>query len=273
MRRTWLLTAVALVCFASALAQPVTMQLTAPVIGSSAPTLAGVYINPYTALIGAAGQTATAPALITGTPTQVICDDFTTDITTDSPAWQANAMSVAQLLTLDQTALAANSNALGSSLVKFDSNLSALQQEQDYVAAAYLANQIFAAQTMGQTTLQGDLSFALWGIFDPTSIDANGPLSGNWITGADLTAAQAELANAVAYASVTANLNPASWGNVILYTPNPPTASQEFDAFAVTSGGVVSAPEPSAPSLLAVYLSSLVGLIFLFRRRVVRSAS
>jgi len=240
--------------------------------------MGGVFINPYQALIGAAGQTS---APINGTLTGVICDDFTSDISPSTSPWQATVMTVQDLLTADQAAIAANPlTASGSGLVKFGSNLSALQQEEDYVAAAYLAGQIFAAQQSAiatgdptYTAMQGQESFALWGIFDPTSIDANGPLSGNWITGADLTAAQADLANAVAYASVPADLNAASWGNVILYTPNPLTSSQEFDAFAVASGGVVTAPEPSAPSLLAVYLSSLVGLIFLFRRRVVRSAS
>jgi len=50
---------------------------------------------------------------------------------------------------------------------------------------------------------------------------------------------------------------------VSIYTPNPLTASQEYL--------VVTTPEASLPATLGVELFGLVGVIFLMRRRLVRT--
>jgi len=188
--------------------------------------------------------------------TPVICDDFNTNVSTGD-IWQATWISLGDLLRYDQT------NHAPDTAVRFDTGATALQQEQDYVAAAYLANLIMGT---ADTTLQGQYTYALWSIFVPSAM--------SHLAGADLTAAQTDLSNAQTFANDISNLNPTKWDGLALYTPLPGgTPSQEFDAFSTVSGSAVPTPEPSAPALFAVYLSSLMGLILLFRRRVVRSAN
>lgn len=216
-------------------AETVTMELTGPPPG---PSLGGVYISPYTALIGPAGQT-TAP--INGVSTPIICDDFETDVSTSTPPWQAIVTNVSSLAGEG----AANTN------LKFDTT-SATQQQFDYTVAAYLATQIMQAQQQGNVTAQGDLSFALWGLFDNL---AGGPLSGSWVTGTDLTNAINDLNAAKSYVS-TNSLTPANYANVTIYSPTPKSASQEYI--------VVNTPEPSTLLMLALGIG---GLLMLWRRQ------
>jgi hypothetical protein len=233
----------------SAFAQTVTMELTGPPPG---PSLGGVYISPYTALIGPAGQT---KATITGVDTTVICDDFTTDVSIETPPWQAVATNLSSI----QGESSASTN------LKFDQT-DAARQQVDYTVAAYLATEILQAQAQGDVTTQGELSFALWGLFD---INPAGPLGGTWITGQTLAHAQNDLQSAVNYVQ-TNNLTPGSFANVTVYTPcgtngicqTPPdqTRSQEYI--------VVKMPEPSSPALLALYFVAMPVLALVFRRRL-----
>lgn len=228
-RRTWpVVTAILLCCACSAFADNVTMELTGPT-SSSAPNLAGVYTDPYTALIGAAGQT-TGP--ITGVSTYVLCDDFSTDVFIGE-IWQATSTNLSALNTSSPLAL------------KFD-RTDAAAQYSDYMAAAYLATKIMRIdQSTSAGRLEAEqLSFALWGVFDTNP--SNGPLSGAWITGADLTVAENDLSNA---RSAVVGMNAAQFDNVFIYTPNPLNASQEY---------IVVTPEPSAYGFLAI------GLAFIF---------
>jgi hypothetical protein len=258
MRKSLLLIPVALVCFHAGAFADVTMQLMAPPPG---PSMAGIFINPYTALVTPAGGS--------GVLTRVICDDFDSDISTSTPPWQATEMSVGALLALDMAAGATT----GSSLVKFDATASALTQAIDYVAAAYLAKQIFDAELGGLTTLQGELSYALWGVFSGNALPY---LHDNAFDGGGPTAAavaQSYKDAAIAWASQTdagghyVHLDASLWENVVIYTPQQ-TGIQEFDAFRVLSSDVVTAPEPSSVALLGVYLAGLVGLIAICRRRL-----
>jgi hypothetical protein len=264
MRRSSLLAAVVSVsatCAFGQLPNQVTMQLTAPLSGSA--NMGGYYTNPYQATIGAPNQTASP---ISGTSTPVICDDFNTTVHTGD-IWQATWMSLGDVLRYDQTNNAPDQN------VKFDTTATAVQQEQDYVAAAYLANLIFGTV---DTTLQGQYTYALWSIFEPSAMS-------QLTTGStDYDAAMLDLSNAQGFAMGTdaggkSNIDPTSngglWNGLYLYTPCCGFTSQEFDAFSKVSGAAVPTPEPSAPALFAVYLSSLVGLILVFRRRVVRAAN
>jgi hypothetical protein len=268
MRTSWSLSAVAFLCSATgAFAQPplpnqYTLQLTLP--GASSPTMGPYYTDPYQATIGAPNQTG---PVISGTPTWVICDDISTDIA-QGAIWQATAMSLGDLLRYDQMNNAPDPN------VRWDTppqgatpaQLAQLaqQQEHDYVAAAYLADLILNPTSTTQT--QGQATYALWTIFVPSAMsNLNGDTT-------DQNAANADLLAAQAFANNPSNLDPSLWNNLELYTPCCNTTSQEMDAFASVTANAVSAPEPSAASLLAVYLSSLVGLILLFRRRV-RAAS
>ncbi len=231
-------------CFAGgALAQTVSMELIAPPNG---PSMAGVYTSPYTALIGAAGQTT---ATISGTPTLVICDDFLTDVSTATPPWQATATNM--------SALAGESTA--SSAVKFDRTASAAKQITDYMTVAYLAEELMAidqSTTAGQTTA-GELSFAIWNVFDSFS-----PLPTDYLNSAQRTQALNYLSLAQ---TAVAGKSPTDFSNVTIYTPTPSGASQEYLT--------VTTPEASTIALLAVDISGLAGLVFLLRRRFARAGA
>src|SRR5262249_20159124 len=164
--KSWYLAGAALICLAPGVfAQTVSMELIAPPAG---PSMGGVYISPYTALIGAPCQTV---PVINGVPTYLICDDFTTDVSINTPPWQALVTNVADL----QNEVTPDAD------LKFDHG-SATQQMFDYTVAAYLAVQIMQAKQQGDITKEGQLSFALWGLFDPPPA-SDGPLSGDWISG------------------------------------------------------------------------------------------
>jgi hypothetical protein len=244
--KSWYLAAAALICFTPGVfAQNVTMELIAPPAG---PSMAGVYISPYVALIGAAGQT---EAVITGDPTYVICDDFTKDVSINTPPWQAIGTNLAAL----------QGETTPNNTLKFDQGtgiLAAEKQMLDYTIAAYLAVEIMQAKAAGDVNKEGELSFSLWGLFDPTSIDADGPLSGSWITGTHLTNATTYLLEA-RNAVLAQGLTPTSFANVTIYSPSPLTASQEYL--------VVSMAEPSFLALLGIDLLAVVGLILFGRRR------
>ena len=67
-----------------------------------------------------------------------------------------------------------------------------LGQAQAYTVAAYLATEIMNAGA--GTSLQKDLSYSLWGLFDAG--DSGGPFLGSYLPSADLTAAQGLLRDA-----------------------------------------------------------------------------
>jgi hypothetical protein len=226
-------------CFAAVgLAQQVSMQLIPPT--ASGPVLDGVYINPYTALIGPANQTGSLGSPIVGTPTLVICDDYLTDVSLSTPAWQADATNVASI-----------TGPTPNTTVKFDQTNAALQQSQ-YTVAAVLATQILSAQQQANITSEGELSFALWGLFDPA-------LALDSVASADLTSAE----------NTAAGLTTSNFSNVTVYTPivNQPggiNASQEYI--------VVRTPEPAEMAVFGVEFSGLLGLVYVLRRRSARAA-
>jgi hypothetical protein len=217
----------------SAFAQ-VTMQLTAPPPG---PSLDGVYISPYTATID-------------GVSTSVICDDFSADISPSTPPWTANVTKLSSI----------QGETSADTVLKFDPT-SAAQQQSDYTVAAILATEIFAAQTSGDALAQGELSFALWSVFESSAVSSYltsvSPIFSDSLT--TLAAATSYLNAAKALAAPIGSLTPGSYSNVTVYTPTPLSASQEF----IT----VSMPEPSSPELLVLYLTGVAGLVFVVKRR------
>jgi len=235
--------------------------------------MAGYFIDPYTALVGRAGQTVPP---IGGVSTSVICDDFEANISTSTPPWQANQITLGALLAADSGGGAA------STAVKFDQGpANAAAQALAYVEGAYLATQIFAAAQAMNTTAQGEYTYAIWELFDPgvalqhlnnTLTDGGGAVAaaqaGTYLSQA-LQFAQSFNGN---YSTLSSSPSCPNCLSMFIYTPTDNNI-QELDAFATVTPGAVSAPEPSATALLAVYLSSLIGLIFVFRRRTVRSAS
>jgi hypothetical protein len=218
------------VCLAGvAFADPprVTMQLLAPPPGN---TLAGVYTSPYTALID-------------GVPTLVICDDFSTEVTTNTAPWEATAVTVAELASLPPSAVKYTAGTIEGN---------AIDQDTAYTIAAYLAVAIMSTDqsTVEGQTLAGELSFSLWGLFDPTAF--------TFLTGQNLTNALNFLVNAQATVQ-NQNLTVSSFPNVTVYTPDPLSASQEFLR--------VSLPEPAFVAVLGGDLLVVAALILVGRRR------
>lgn len=255
----WLMASVAIFCsFAAASASTpdpdtVSMQLIGPPPG---PNMGGYYTAPYTAIIGAAGQTGTIGSDISGVVTPIICDDFQTDVTTETPAWQATVLNVEDIL---------NEGSTTSTAVQWDTTASASQQETDYDVASYLAIEIFntdQSTSEGQTTAE-ELSYALWAVFDPSS-DPNGPLADPLLTSSELGGIESDLS--VAENAVQNGWTPVGY-NIDIYTPTPLGASQEYMTVSV------AAPEAATPFLLMADLLGLVGMVSLLRRRTSKRIS
>jgi hypothetical protein len=198
-----------------AVSSAVTLTLTSPGNGAN---MGGVYTSPYTATIsGVAGQT------------NVYCDDFLTDVYVGE-SWSATV-----------TNFTAFNGATGPlTQLKFNPDGTLATQETDYMAAAWLAEQIAGinqSTSAGQTTA-GQYSFALWSVFDPASLSN--------LSGTNLADAQADLAAAF---TAVSTLNPNNFANVNIYTPNPLGAAQEY-----LTVGAVSVPEPATLSLLGLGL-------------------
>jgi hypothetical protein len=172
---------------------------------------------------------------IDGMPTTIICDDFADDSFMNE-SWKATVSTVANLVA-----------------PRFG------LQQQSYDAAAALSIQLL--QTSDPTQL-GYLSYAIWDVFSDSNVKTYLGASNTIYT----------TAHSMAQNALSQTYAPGQFSNVLVYTAIAGTATgcpgascpvnspQEF---------LVVTPEPPAPALLAVYLSSLAGLIFLFRRRVV----
>lgn len=215
----------------------VSMELT----GVSGASLNQVNTDPYFAQIGPAGLTSGSQFTSANSESvAVYCDDFFDDVNVGQ-VWQATVTNMGQLstTTLD-TGLMFNGT-------------SASTQATDYMAAAWLAEQIAGLnQTLpaGQLTAEQD-SYALWYIFDTNALAG--------LSSSDYNAVIADY-NA-AFAAVATD-TPSDFSNVNIYTPlsdSPGSASsQEYLT--------VNVPEPDTLALLAVGLAA-VGWAARRRRR------
>jgi len=131
-------------------AQPTAaLYLNSPGSGAN---LAGVYTSPYTGTIN-------------GGPTiKMICDDFADDSYVPE-SWTAYVASLQQIT---------SGTAPETSDVKWQGSTfdTSLSQAQAYEVAAILSIEILQATT--GSTQQKDLSFALWGLFDPNGNGVSG---------------------------------------------------------------------------------------------------
>jgi hypothetical protein len=131
------------------------------------------------------------------------------------------------------------------------------------------------------TVAGAEISFAIWGVFDPGLLQAPVAPSTNYTSndpyGPGLTSAQVQAAyvllqqavgwvNSAQTGTTTVSLSKLdeasglSIAGLNIYTPSPnQSVSQEFLQ--------VSMPEPSYPAVLALDLLAVAGLMFFFRRR------
>jgi hypothetical protein len=235
-------------------------------LGSGA-ILAEAYTSPYTGTVN-------------GGPTiDVICDDFA-DNTYDPEEWTAYETQLSSLTsgTPDSTLKWLGN---GSTIAVDGQNLN---QAQAYTVAAVLAVELLAAAPGSQ--VQQDLSYAMWGLFDPTGTSGD-PGAFTWLSNAndttDLGNAETDLNNAVSYVVNSANASQvqADVNAVTIYTYDPsanpegpscsggPCASSPPQEFITVS--TVTAPEASTPVLLAVDLLGFMALLRFLRKRTARS--
>lgn len=196
--------------------------------------MAGDYVNPYTATVN-------------GVTTTVICDDFAA-VTYLNETWQATTHTFADLTG-----------------TRWGGVPDALHL---YNAAAYLTLQLLDPNI--SKVLQGEISFAIWGMFTPTAITTNlasySPAYANAAT---------QLKNAALAATTNSIMD--QFSNFVIYTPIAGTAAncwgakctappQEFLAIASTP---IHTPETASLPILAFNLFAVIGVIAFLRRRMV----
>jgi hypothetical protein len=209
--------------------------------------MGGVYTSPYGISINS------------GSPVSLICDDFTTDISLGE-SWTAIPT------TFD--AIADNTNPAGTP--KFTP-----VDIQNYATVAVLAAELMSLPNLASVQA-GEISYALWDVFDPTLLNSTSNPYGS-ITSGQLSAAQGYLAQAEAAVDSVSSLtslsqistagtilNGKSIQGMTIYTPSPKSAAQEFVG--------VTMDEPPSLSVLAVYFL-LGGVLFFVRHRILRTHS
>jgi hypothetical protein len=225
-----------LACFTSGALASVTLSL---VDANANYPMGGVYTSSYSLSVNG------------GSPALMICDDFLTDVWIGL-TWPATVTSLSSL----QGQASATSN------LKFDQS-NAQKQTYDYATEAVLAAELISLGNYANETA-GEISFAIWGIFDPVLLASN-PTSGlGHLTSTELTAAQQYLdgARAVVDAATTGGVVDLSrLPRLTIYTPIVPLGppSQEFL--------LVSVDEAPLWAALAADLLGLAALVFFVKRR------
>jgi hypothetical protein len=262
---------------------PATITLVDPGSGAN---LAGIYTSPYDGSING------------GSTLPIICDDFA-DETYQSETWQANVTSLGSLgqSTEDSTLRWGYSstnpagNVSGSVTLGSSTYTWSLSQTAAYEVAALLSIEILQSTPPGSTAQQ-DLSYALWGLFDPTGT-AGDPGAFAWLSSpsfgseytsnesqaiSDLSAAVAEVqsgeVNGEGLGSYLSNYK------VTIYSYDPPAPSGTGITPTCGSGTcppppqefiTVTTPEPSTPVLMAIDLLGFMALVGFLRKRMARS--
>jgi hypothetical protein len=213
------------------------------------------------------GGVYTSPYLISvnyGTPSIMFaCDDFKTDINFGY-AWTANEVYLSDVSAITgpqkfETAVAVFIPGADGTTPTVHPPYSILQE---YDAAAYLAEQLLGTDSSirDNSELAGEYSFAIWQIFDSGAVNG-------WNGNYPLTDTQKA---AVGVLMTTAFSYTGSLTDMYLYTPAPRTSSQEFIGLDPLS--IASVPEAPTPALLAFNSLALCGVLFLLRRRSLRTS-
>jgi PEP-CTERM motif-containing protein len=196
---------------------------TVDLTGVSGGIQGGMYTSPYYASINGSTNT-----------TSVICDSYVNTSYLNKP-WTATVSSFADLSStkMDSTLLFNSSTVPG---------LTANQQMQGYLKIGWLVEQLLKPANAGHS---GDISFAIWAIFDPSVTKQPG-----WTSGANSWLTQANSQK---------NLTASQFSNLAILTPvGTPLGGtpQEFIA--------VLTPEPS--SFLLLGLGLMATAMFLYRK-------
>jgi len=250
LRKYWYLTVAAVLLLASAsFAQSTQVTLTA--VGNY--VVAGdVYVDPYNLTVGT-GSSAVS--------TFGICDDFSNN-SYIGESWTANAYTVAPL----------------SGTPMFGAN------QQLYNQVADLATQLMSVYnnpaTQPDETLQTELSFAIWDLtygVNGTYKETPPPLSSTYLTQAEITAAKGDEAQSLL--DVEGGYTGSGW---YILTPNGTGTGgcgasncgvpQEFLVNTLPAGldTITNSPESSATVLFGADMLGLLGLVLVFRRRLLR---
>jgi len=215
-------------------ADTVTMQLQSPPPGVAD---YGVYVDPYYAVVNGVSNTT------------VICDDFAHD-TYANESWTANVFHYdGTLASLESTQMAS---------VDYSTDPTYSNLLQDYEEVAWLSTQLLSHMDDADRIA---ISFALWGVFSPTAVNT-------WLApyGTNLTAVAGHwLTDAQTSANLAAGL--AALSNITIYSPTgtPPGYSGPPQEFIAVS------PEGSTLANLALDFVALLGVVFVIRRRSVRT--
>jgi hypothetical protein len=184
----------------------------------------GVYVGPYT-------------AQVSGKTVLIICDDYDTEVSVPL-TWNATLTQVATDPSFPTGLKLVGKSTTGKSDV------------QDYEAAAWLAQQIYAdymsITPSNQPTMDsdiGDLSYALWGIFSSSAKGSAGFDAGAL---ADYNTA------------IKGTYTLSQFSDVEFWTPNPTSASQEY---------ITITPDPITPEPASFLLfgTGLLGVGFVLR--------
>jgi len=214
-----------------------TLMLTGLVTGFS---MGGVYTSPYIITVD-------------GKPTDLVCDDFTTDISFGQ-TWNATQYTLASVTSSGPQKFTAPNVTLPDG-----TTLSETIQTK-YGAAASLAETLLTTPSiLANSTLAGEYSFAIWQIFYAQATDG---WNRNPLTSAQKTAVGTLISNALVAAA-----NSPLPTNVYVYTPDPTGAAQEFFGFAPGSTfQTFPVPEASIPTFLAFDFLALAIVVFLRRQ-------
>ena len=267
-------------CMASAAFGQTTLELVNGAGADGGATINGIYTSPYEMAL----NTGSGPVTIS-----MDCDDWADSIT-NGQSWYVQGTALSAITGQGTVASPDNTNVYwgsDSTLVAYDdatpSTTFKLTQEEKYVAAVYLAVQLNSSTLTD--TQRGELSLALWDIFNPTTVDGsfgspNSNIGGDAVAQSDLLTA---INYGLSYAGGTVNgysatiYTPLASGNGSYSLPSetlgsgiaPGTATnrpQEFIALTYV-------PEPSTWAFIGFDFAGagIVGLYFLRRQSKVRS--